>query len=698
MMRKQNSTFKTAFISEAGSGLENNDYFAFVELEKYACYVIADGLNDLPDAESAKLATQTIILAFQEHPSIKKGAIRSYLECANKALAGADSREKLKASVSVIVTDYAKMRYGYAGNTRLRIYRDGTVRGQTQDMSLGTELAREKSLPEDLLSRHEQRNNLYSYLGQGTGFSPFVSKKTKLANGDILALYTRGIWENLDSGELDDVFSEAKDEPQVCLDNIEDLLLSRQPGDLENYTFAAVFVDKVFLDPNRKRKIKKIITVAIVVLVVAAVVSVAAFLMYRRRQSRMDEMGRKYANTIEYIQDNNFLRAKEECAQALKLAEKLKDKKKTQDISDYQKMIEAVNLADEAFGSGKYEKAQADYVTAKERSRYADRIADNYIDKQLSKITDYLAVFDYIQLGDTLTSSGDYQRAEEKYLKAKSLATGTYFEEGRKEAMDALEALYKSRDKEEEADTQEAKEKASNETGAAGLASEGDKAFAQGDYEGAKAYYAMAMEKYQQLGDKAHGDLIGAKIAASGQKSEENKQKEQQAGGYVAAGREQEAAGDKLEAKKQYLFAKNLYKELKMDDKVMEVDGLLEVLETSIDQEKVDREKLGQENAGQDTAAKDIAGQDITGQDIAGQDKAAQDSKAGESRIDGKGPESAGRQDKGDITGTSGSRNTGNMPGASGSRNQSGNGKIPSDTGGEVGPGITKAAVLGGVE
>ena len=31
-MRKQNSTFKTGFLSEAGSELENNDYFAFVEL------------------------------------------------------------------------------------------------------------------------------------------------------------------------------------------------------------------------------------------------------------------------------------------------------------------------------------------------------------------------------------------------------------------------------------------------------------------------------------------------------------------------------------------------------------------------------------------------------------------------------------------------------------------------------------------
>ena len=65
-MRKQNSTFKTAFISEAGSGLENNDYFAYVELDQYACYVIADGLNDLPDSKSARLATQAIILAYKK--------------------------------------------------------------------------------------------------------------------------------------------------------------------------------------------------------------------------------------------------------------------------------------------------------------------------------------------------------------------------------------------------------------------------------------------------------------------------------------------------------------------------------------------------------------------------------------------------------------------------------------------------------
>ena len=43
-MRKENASFETKFISEAGSYLNNADYFAFVELKDYACYVIADGI------------------------------------------------------------------------------------------------------------------------------------------------------------------------------------------------------------------------------------------------------------------------------------------------------------------------------------------------------------------------------------------------------------------------------------------------------------------------------------------------------------------------------------------------------------------------------------------------------------------------------------------------------------------------------
>lgn len=595
-MRKQNSTFQSAFISEAGSELENNDYFAFVELEEYACYVVADGLNDLADAQSARIAIETVLLAFQEHPSMKKSALLSYIKAADQELCKADSKERLKASVVVVVTDYEKLRYAYAGNTRLRLYRNGRVKEQSSDMSLGNDIGKEEKLPEDVLSRHEERNNLYAYVGQGKGFSPTVSGKIKLENGDILTLYTRGIWENLDSGELDDVFSEAKDEPKESLNDIEDLLLSKQPGTLENYTFVVVFIDKVFSDPDRKKKRKKILIICLVAAVVLLVAVIAIWIVRILHQQLVEDMSRKYSDAIEYIQDNNFVRAQEEAEEALTVAEKLRDKKYIQEISDYLKLIEALNSADSDYADGKYEDAQAGYVTAKERSRYADHIADEYIDQRLGSIVSYLSVYDYIQLGDALMEQGDYDRAEEKYLQAKQLATSVYFEEGRNEAMNALKDLYASRQEAEEAMNQQAAETATATVSAAQLAAEGDKAFAEGDYGSTNVYYAMAIEKYQELGDNAHAELLQSKLDASTQKAEDNKKKEQQAEDYVTAGNEQTASGNYMEAKKQYLFAKNIYRELSMDDKVREMDGLIEILDVEIEQSgKVQEEQEAQQ-------------------------------------------------------------------------------------------------------
>lgn len=342
---------------------------------------------------------------------MKKRVVCSYIKAADRALCKAGDNEKLKASVVVVVTDYAKLRYAYAGNTRLVLYRNGDVRQQTTDMSLGSEIGTEKELPEDILARHEERNNLYSYVGQGKGFAPAVSKKLKLENGDIITLYTRGIWENLDSGEL-------------------------------------------------------------------------------------------------------------------------KNRKKISKLSDYLKLIEAVNAADEDYGGERYEDAQTGYSAAKERSRLVDHVADTYIDQKLESITDYLSVYDYIQLGDRLAENGDYERAEEKYLEARTLATRAHFEEGRRDAMDALEALYEDRKESEEAGKQEAEEQAAAEIGAAQLAAEGDKAFSEEDYVAAIAYYTMALEKYQELQDTMHAELIQTKLSSCEQKIAERDEIEKQEDEY----------------------------------------------------------------------------------------------------------------------------------------------------------------------
>lgn len=145
-----------------------------------------------------------------------------------------EDKNRLKASLTVIVSDYAKIRYAYVRNTRFRLYRNGIVTEQPL------------FLP-----------------GEDREFAPFISKKIKLVDGDILTLYTRGIWEN-----------------------VEELLLSRQPEFLDNYAFAAIFVNKVFVDPNRKRRIKKIVTISISVATVILILSLVLWMLYRKRQTR----------------------------------------------------------------------------------------------------------------------------------------------------------------------------------------------------------------------------------------------------------------------------------------------------------------------------------------------------------------------------------------------------------------------------
>ena len=154
----------------------------------------------------------------------------------------------------------------------------------------------------------------------------------------------------------------------------------------------------------RSRRIRKTILICAAVLIALIVLVAVLWFLTKRHRERTEELERRYTGMIEYIQDANFIRAEEECGEALALAEKLRRKEEIGDLADYQKLIEAVNAAEELFGDQNYQEAQSAYVTARERSRCADRIADEYIEKRLGIITDYLSVFDYIQLGDTLTA------------------------------------------------------------------------------------------------------------------------------------------------------------------------------------------------------------------------------------------------------------------------------------------------------
>lgn len=570
-MRKINSAFKTAFISEAGAALKNNDYFAYVELDDYACYVIANSITDRIESESAKVAVENAIRHFQENPSMRRRAMQSYLKATNEDFLSANSNEKLKASICIVVTDYEKLRFGIAGNTRFRLYREGIVAFASHDMSLTQDLIEDEKLPENILSKHEERHNLYTYLGQEKDFSPYISQSIKLINGDIVSLYTSGIWENIDEGELDDVFSEAGDEPQPILDEVEDLLLSRQPKNLTNYTIATIFIDKIFTDPNRARRIRRMIRIAIIVFIILLILGIIFYIWYSNRQDKKHKMNLYTDNTVTAIQDNNYIRAQSEVKKGIDLAENLDDEERINLLNNYSRLIDAVIAADNDYKNEKYTDAYEAYQNALDISRYADNLGESYINKQIMQCENYLSVSDLIALGDKALEENDFDKAEKNYFEAKKMALKAHDLNGNQQAKDALEKLYEQKKQMQDEQNKKDKQKLSEDI--SDLITQGDNLQQGGDYVGAEAKYMEAKElaaknydadsKKEALSALEKLDEVKAKAEAQRQKNiDEQSEKYMTAALVLARGDDAFSAGDYTNANAYYNTALEQYTSL----------------------------------------------------------------------------------------------------------------------------------------
>lgn len=297
-------------------------------------------------------------------------------------------------------------------------------------------------------------------------------------------------------------------------------------------------------------------------------------------------MEQSFYNTVEYIQADNYIRAKEECQNALDLAESLQDKEIQEDTENYMKLIESVIAGDDALTNGQYSDAQRNFINARNRARYADNVGLDYIDQRLDQTSQYMSVYELIFLGDTLAQDLQYEKAEEQYLNAKALAAKLYFDTGRDDAMAALEQLYADQEQQQQQEAEDAKENAEAQTAAASVTSEGDAAFSKGDYESAKAFYTTALQKYTALEDQAQIDAINTKLQAAENKLATQAKLETEAEGYIRQAENEYASKNYVQAKKYYLLAKDVYAELENDSKVSEITRKLELIEMGISEEE----------------------------------------------------------------------------------------------------------------
>lgn len=575
MIRKQNSEFSTSFVSEAVGSIQNTDCFAHVELDGLACYVISDGIDEKFGAKAARLCVDSIISSFNESPSISKSSLKKYANVANKILQKQSERNRLKASIIILVHNYVKMRYLLAGNVRFRLYRDGFLKFESKDQSLGMDFVSLEKIPKDKLAKHEERHNLQTYIGQEVNFIPYISKKINFINSDSIALFTRGFWENIDDGELLDLFKDAKNDPKETINTAEDMLLSKQPENLESYSIVTIFVNKTFINPN----IKRAIMIAIPIILTLTIISVILYYRYINKQEKISLMEETYLQTINYILADNYIKAEIKANETIVLANELKNEEIKSDTNNILMLVENIISADEHLASGNYQSAQNAFLNALYRSKYADNMSLNYIQSCLELTANYMLVYDLISLGNTQVLNLQYDEAEEKYIEAKILASKIYFNDGIQNAIKALEDLYELQKDLRENLQNENNSKLEIETSATNFLTLGDKAFTDEDYESALVYYTSAQQKYNMLNDIVNNEMIQKKIESTDKKIENINTKHDEAIEYVNLAEQEYADKNYVQAKKYYLLAKDNYIRLNNTDKVSDIERSIEIID-----------------------------------------------------------------------------------------------------------------------
>lgn len=582
-MRKENSEFKTKFISEPGSYLHNADYFAFVELKDYACYCIADGIDTDEKRESAKAAVTAVITAFSEDPGISKSKLKQYMMTAHHALLDEAKEMRLEASMVVVISDYKNVRWAHAGNTRLVLMRNGRIKYRTKDTSLSQNMADKSEISLDQLETHEERHNLYCYLGQSGHFSPVISAKRKMDDGDILFLYTRGIWESVGDAELLDAADGVSEPEQVCT-NLEDVVLSQQQGVLENYTIATVFINKVYRNPKASKNKKIIKIIVSVVMAVAMIAFTIWFARYRSNQKNIRQMLKYEERGVAYLNEVNYTGADGQFDAAITLADKI-NAKEGSDAYRHAKKVELYNAisgylteAMEALAEGEYKKAANKFASAISNT---NTLKEDYGEdvSYLNAMTAYQEYADNMKNGIDSLEALNYDDAVEAFVAASKAVDGIDDTTNRNVADDYLNT----------ANGKKAMKDGKN------YETKGDESLNQNmysqtltDYNTAMDMYNLAKTSYNIPEADAAISALTVKISNVNEKlsTQTNQEAEAEAVNYEQAAAQAAHKGNVDEAREAYDSAREVYVKTGNTTKVNAIDAKIEELLYGDDEQK----------------------------------------------------------------------------------------------------------------
>ena len=613
-MRKDEAKFITEFLSEAGTKVENNDYFGYVLLDNYAIWAVADGFDEEEGAKvAARIAVESAIEYFMLRPRFNYDVIKEMMNYANlKIKEKQEETQKyslMHTSLLIIISNYNSILYGNIGNTRFYHIRGGYIISQSRDDTIAQLLVDEEALNISDMRFHRQRNDLLQAIGDFGKIKPNIIKKpVELIEKDVFCLTTVGFWENIDEHDLENDLSRFEDKKQ-WLNSLEKRILASLRDNIENYTIAQVEVSAVASpEPMEKDKSKLIKKIILVMLIIVVIILFVIIWNVKRRNGILQAATQYEKLADEEILKKNFNNSIDNLKLEIGEYEKLKPKsrgiigfftnaekkradaskkideinKKIGETEKIKKAFSDINEGNEMFNSGNYDEANAKYQQAKynlnDNSYKRDELNTEEILTTLdSRINSTVKLKEAKALeiaGDTAVNEGSYNLAKVSYKNAADM----YLANGRADYVSQVEKkLEEITDKEKTA-----------YNGAMLAENKGD-SLAQSNINSSKEAYYQARQMYQTLGDTVKVGEVDNKI------QELNSQQNadlQTANNLVQEGLSQITANNPAQAINILTQAKNIYQKMKDTNNANAVSKYINQAQEFIKFESQNAEKL----------------------------------------------------------------------------------------------------------
>lgn len=633
-MRRLNSKLITNFISEKGNDPIHKTYVAYTPLDQYLCIAVSESYDNDVEINSARLAVETALAEFEKKPSMKR--IKEYIACANQQLLLHSTQNKLKASLTILVTDYTRMRYGVCGNTKIHVFYENMISLTSETQ---TQYAQMQELQESQGSGEPdqaQIHNLTQYLGLGSQVKPFVSGKISLTENSSILISTSNLWGLVSDIECLDAYENAKGNEEL-LESLQELLLSRQEMEkIGSYTVAAINIEKTFKEDVQKikKRKKRIIIWSVIAFCIAMIALIVILSIRAGDRGKMLKIQELSDKGTEYIKYGNYPKSLEQYEKAEEITDDLSlnnfqyiKRKKVwkESVADKLTLLTTLCDADTYYSENNYEEAGKLYTKVAEQSGYlGDTSISEYAKEKLEEVIVRQEIVQLIDMGDMYEATKDHESALKQYNQALDLLKNTSDMETR----GAVKLkIYEIEQAQKELETAEQEEKEKEQAEAVNekiikiqvLLAGANNYVKEGSIEDAEETLEEIMSLYSGMGasaeetEKIYTDIATLEQAIDEakvkQQEEENNKKIQAAQEYMLEAAE--AAQEGRDEDAVFLYNKALleYKELKVwNDQVEKIYEELTGLEQKAEAEAYEEAASEAEAVkGQNTAAEEAA-------------------------------------------------------------------------------------------